>query len=45
MFAEAWRLERDYFYDRDLHGVDWKEMRKKYEPLAGRMASRRNWRI
>ena len=21
MFAEAWRLERDYFYDRGMHGV------------------------
>ncbi len=41
MFAEAWRLERDYFYDRNLHGVDWKEVRKKYEPLAERVASRR----
>ena len=40
MFAEAWRLERDYFYDRNLHGVDWKEVRKKYEPLAERVASR-----
>ena len=40
MFAEAWRLERDYFYDRNLHGVDWKEVRKKYEPLAARVAGR-----
>ena len=21
MFVEAWRLERDYFYDRNMHGV------------------------
>jgi tricorn protease len=40
MFAEAWRMERDYFYDPKLHGVDWKEVRKKYEPLADRVASR-----
>ncbi len=40
MFAEAWRLERDYFYDPHLHGVDWQEVRKKYEPLAERVASR-----
>ena len=40
MFAEAWPLERDYFYDRNLHGVDWKEVRKKYEPLAARVAGR-----
>ena len=23
MFLDAWRLERDYFYDRNMHGVDW----------------------
>ncbi len=40
MFAEAWRMERDYFYDPNLHGVDWKAVRKKYEPLAARVASR-----
>src|ERR1019366_3687130 len=22
MFVDAWRLERDYFYDRNMHGVD-----------------------
>ena len=26
MFTEAWRLERDFFYDRNMHGVDWKAM-------------------
>ena len=40
MFAEAWRMERDYFYDPKLHGVDWQAVRKKYEPLAERVASR-----
>ncbi len=40
MFAEAWRLERDYFYDRGMHGVDWPAVRKKYEPLLGRVTDR-----
>jgi tricorn protease len=40
MFAEAWRLERDYFYDQGMHGVDWKGMRQKYAPLVGRVNSR-----
>ena len=40
MFAEAWRLERDYFYDRSMHGVDWPAMRAKYEPLVERVTSR-----
>jgi tricorn protease len=30
LFTEAWRLERDYFYDPNMHGVDWAMMRKRY---------------
>jgi tricorn protease len=40
MFVEAWRLERDYFYDRGMHGVDWPAVRRKYEPLVERVTSR-----
>ncbi|MFO0808139.1 MAG: S41 family peptidase [Gemmataceae bacterium] len=40
MFAEAWRLERDYFYDRGMHGLDWPAVRKKYEPLLTRVTDR-----
>ena len=40
MYREAWRLERDYFYDRNMNGVDWAAMRKKYEPLAARVTDR-----
>jgi len=40
MFAEAWRLERDYFYDRGMHGLDWPAMRQKYEPLVDRVTDR-----
>jgi tricorn protease len=40
MFVEAWRLERDYFYDRNMHGVDWKRVLLKYQPLVGRVQSR-----
>jgi tricorn protease len=40
MFVEAWRLERDYFYDRGMHGIDWPAMRRKYEPLVERVNSR-----
>jgi tricorn protease len=40
MFIEAWRLERDYFYDRGMHGVDWKAMRDKYLPLVDRVTDR-----
>ena len=40
MFAEAWRLERDYFYDRGMHGLDWSAVRRKYEPLLPRVTDR-----
>ena len=40
MFTEAWRLERDYFYDPSMHGVDWKAMHAKYLPLVDRVTTR-----
>jgi len=40
MFVEAWRLERDYFWDRGMSGLDWPAIRAKYEPLVERVASR-----
>lgn len=40
MFTEAWRLERDYFYDRAMHGVDWPAMKAKYLPLVDRVTDR-----
>ncbi len=40
MFIEAWRLERDYFYDRNMHGVDWPAMLDKYLPLVNRVTDR-----
>src|SRR5262249_23088824 len=40
MFTEAWRLERDYFYDRGMNGVDWKAQLEKFRPLAARVTTR-----
>ena len=40
MFADAWRLHRDHFYDVKMHGVDWVAMRAKYEPLVDRLTDR-----
>lgn len=31
IFNEAWRVNRDYFYDPGMHGVDWPAMREKYK--------------
>ncbi len=40
MFIEAWRLERDYFYDRNLHGIDYKGLLAKHLPLVERVTDR-----
>jgi tricorn protease len=40
IFLDAWRLERDYFYDRNMHGVNWTVMRDRYLPLVDRVANR-----
>jgi len=39
-FADAWRLERDYFYDKGMNGVDWPAMRQHYAPLVDRVTDR-----
>jgi tricorn protease len=33
LFTDAWRLERDFFYDPHMHGVDWQGMRQRYGGL------------
>jgi len=34
IFNETWRHMRDFFYDRNMHGVNWKAMHDKYHPLV-----------
>ena len=40
MYREAWRVERDWFYDRNAHGLDLKAAEKQYEPYLRSVASR-----
>jgi tricorn protease len=40
MFIDAWRMERDYFYDPGMHSVDWDGVRDKYLPLVDRVTTR-----
>ena len=40
IFTDAWRMERDYFYDKNMHGVDWDGMYQKYLPLVDRVTTR-----
>lgn len=30
IFMDAWRFERDYFYDAKMHGVDWNATKDRY---------------
>jgi len=30
IFNDVWRFQRDYFYDPNMHGVDWVQMRERY---------------
>ncbi len=40
MYREAFRIERDWFYDRNIHGFDLKAAEKRYEPYLRNIASR-----
>ncbi len=40
IFRECWRQMRDFFYDPNMHGVDWKAMRARYEPLVAHVNHR-----
>jgi tricorn protease len=40
IYNETWRIERDFFYDPNYHGLDLKKVSKKYEPYLDGIASR-----
>ena len=40
IFVDAWRMHRDFFYDKNMHGVDWPKVRAKYQPLLARVSDR-----
>lgn len=40
MYSDAWRLMRDFFYDSNIHNVDWKAVFTRYEPLVQRCGKR-----
>lgn len=40
MFIEAWRLERDYFYDPGMQGVNYEKTLERYLPLVDRIRDR-----
>lgn len=42
MYHEVWRLERDFFYDAGLHGLDLAAIEKRYAPYVEGVASRQD---
>ena len=40
IYNECWRQMRDFFFDANMHGVDWKAVRTKYEPLVAHVNHR-----
>lgn len=45
VFNDAWRWYRDFFYDPNMHGRDWKTMGEKYRAYIPQLTSRGdlNW--
>jgi tricorn protease len=42
MYREIWRIEREFFYDPNLHGLDLEMAQKKYAPYVEVVASRQD---
>lgn len=40
IFHDTWLIMRDWFYDPDMHGVDWEAMYDRYEPLVAHFTHR-----
>ena len=40
IFDEAWRINRDFFYAPNMHGVDWAEEKSRYAEFLPHLASR-----
>ncbi len=45
IFADAWRWYRDFFYDKDMHGLDWKALGDRYRAYVEQIRNRDqlNW--
>lgn len=42
VFNEAWRMERDFYYEPNMHGIDWPAMREKYSKMIDRATCRQD---
>jgi tricorn protease len=42
IFNEAWRMERDYYYEPNMHGQDWNFIKQKYGNLVDKASCRQD---
>ncbi len=40
IYEESWRIARDFFYDPNMHGVDWNAVHAKYEAMLPMLGDR-----
>jgi tricorn protease len=40
MYSEAWRLQKEHFWSKDMAGIDWKIVHERYLPLLNKVATR-----
>ena len=40
MYAEAWRLQRDHFWVKNMSGIDWKKIFNRYNKLIDRVGTK-----
>jgi len=45
MFREAWRIHRDYFYDAEMHGLDWAAIGERYRPFLAHLGHREDLNV
>jgi len=45
IFDEAWRMERDFYYEPNMHGLDWTEVKARYGCLVPFASCRQDLRF
>ena len=40
IFRETWRIQREFFYDAEMHGADWDAVYERYAPLVPHVGHR-----
>lgn len=45
ILREVWRIQRDYFYDENMHGVDWPAMWRRWQPFLEHVRHRNDLNV